>query len=129
MYNDNDYRHFLKSFEANGLERISDNNEAPKVITTLENIEPGERYQIVASHITAIRKNIAWSQIEDKAMEDETFLAVKDFLNKEFKLTVEVFPHRTMYKNKESIMEWDRILICDNKVFLLEAKHQMTAVC
>jgi hypothetical protein len=63
MYNDNDYRLFLKSFEANGLERISDSNEVPKVITALKNIEPGERYQIVAFHITAIRKNIAWSQV------------------------------------------------------------------
>ncbi|RIA92775.1 hypothetical protein C1645_691320 [Glomus cerebriforme] len=127
MYNDNDYRLFLKSFEANGLERLSDTDEITKVITSLEKIEPGERYQIVASHITAIRKNVTWSQIEDKAIEDETLLAVKNFLNKMFKLTVEIFPHRIMYKNKQSIMEWDGILTCDNKVFLLETKHKMTA--
>ncbi|CAG8663842.1 2626_t:CDS:2 [Rhizophagus irregularis] len=89
--------------------------------------EPGERYQIVAFHITTIRKDVDWSQIEDKAVEDETLLAVKNFLNKMFKLTVEIFPHRIMYKNQESIMEWDGILTCDNKVFLLETKHKMTA--
>ncbi|CAB4387242.1 unnamed protein product [Rhizophagus irregularis] len=93
----------------------------------LEKIEPGERYQIVAFHITTIRKDVDWSQIEDKAVEDETLLAVKNFLNKMFKLTVEIFPHRIMYKNQESIMEWDGILTCDNKVFLLETKHKMTA--
>ncbi|GET54536.1 hypothetical protein GLOIN_2v1738467 [Rhizophagus irregularis DAOM 181602=DAOM 197198] len=91
----------LQSFEASGLERISDNDE--------------------------ITKDVDWSQIEDKAVEDETLLAVKNFLNKMFKLTVEIFPHRIMYKNQESIMEWDGILTCDNKVFLLETKHKMTA--
>lgn len=83
----------------------------------------------MAFHITTIRKDVDWSQIEDKAVEDETLLAVKNFLNKMFKLTVEIFPHRIMYKNQESIMEWDGILTCDNKVFLLETKHKMTAVC
>ncbi|CAB5394293.1 unnamed protein product [Rhizophagus irregularis] len=73
------------------------------------------------------KKDVDWSQIEDKAVEDETLLAVKNFLNKMFKLTVEIFPHRIMYKNQESIMEWDVILTCDNKVFLLETKHKMTA--
>ncbi|CAB5385878.1 unnamed protein product [Rhizophagus irregularis] len=101
--------------------------KAPIQVFTTEKIEPGERYQIVAFHITTIRKDVDWSQIEDKAVEDETLLAVKNFLNKMFKLTVEIFPHRIMYKNQESIMEWDGILTCDNKVFLLETKHKMTA--
>ncbi|CAI2195337.1 9751_t:CDS:2, partial [Funneliformis geosporum] len=127
MHNDNEYRLFLKSFKANGLERISDTNEVPTVITSLGDIVSGERYQIIASHLTAIKKNVVWAQVEDKAMEDETLLAVKNSLNKMFKLTVEIFPDRIMYKNKISIMELDGILICGNKVFLLEAKHKMTA--
>ncbi|RGB23933.1 hypothetical protein C1646_773784 [Rhizophagus diaphanus] len=71
------------NFEASGLECISDNDEITKVITSLEKIEPGERYQIVAS-ITTIRKDVAWSQIEDKAIEDETLLAkhIENLINR-----------------------------------------------
>jgi hypothetical protein len=129
MHNDNEYHHFLKSFEASGLTCISDTKKVPNVITSLEDIEPGESYQIKASYLTVIKNNITWSQVEDKAMEEETLLAVNNFLNKMFKLTVEIFPYRIMYKDKISIMEWDGILVCGNKVFLLEAKHKMTRVC
>ncbi|CAI2166123.1 11210_t:CDS:2 [Funneliformis geosporum] len=126
MCNDNDYRLFLKSFEATGLAHISDDKEVQTVITSLENIVPGERYEIVASYITSIRNNVTWSQSEDKAMEDEVLLAVKNFLDKMFKLTVEIFPERIMYKNKIAIMEFDGILICGDQVFILEAKYKMT---
>lgn len=129
MCNDNDYRLFLKSFEATGLAHISDDKEVQTVITSLENIVSGERYVIVASYITPIRNNVTWSQSEDKAMEDEVLLAVSDFLNKMFKLSVEIFPERIMSKNKITIMEFDGILVCGDQVFLLEAKHKMTDVC
>lgn len=122
IHNDNEYHHLLESFEASGLKHVSDTNEVPTVIRSLENIVPGERYQIMASYLI-------WSQVEDKATEDETLSAVMNFLNEMFKLSVEVFPDRIMYKNKTPIMEWDKILICGNKVFLLETKHEMTKVC
>jgi hypothetical protein len=128
MHNDNEYKFFLKSFKAIGLARISD-DEVLTVITILENIVPGERYQIIAPHITVISNNVTWSQSEDKAMEGEVLLAVKKFFNKMFKLMVEIFPDRIMYKNKILIMEFDEILICGDKVFLLEVKHKMTDVC
>jgi hypothetical protein len=126
MSNDNEYRVFLKSFEATGLAHILDDKEVQTVITSLEDIAPGERYEIVASYITSIRNNVTWSQSEVKAMEDEVLLAVKNFLNKMFKLTVEIFPERIMHKNKITIMEFDGILTCGDQVFLLEAKHKMT---
>jgi len=129
MHNNNEYRLFLKSVEAKGLELISDVNDEPAVVTSLEYILPGERYKINASHLTMIRKGITWSQVEDKVMEDETLLAVKTFLDERVKSPVEIFSDRIMYKNKNPLMEWDGILVCGNKVFLIEEKHKMTDVC
>ncbi|CAG8573416.1 952_t:CDS:2 [Paraglomus brasilianum] len=126
MLNDNEYDIFLKRVEAKGLILISDDNEIPTVVTSLKHIISGETYQINAPYLTAIKKGVTWSKVEDKAIEDETLLAVKNFVNEMFKLPVEIFPSRTMYKNKNPIMEWDGIIVCDNKVFLLESKHKMT---
>ncbi|CAG8458463.1 11162_t:CDS:2 [Paraglomus brasilianum] len=126
MLKDNEYLIFLKRVDAKGLQLISDDNETPMVVTSLNYIIPGETYQINAPYLTAIKKEVTWSKVEDKAIEDETLLAVKNFVNERFKLPVEIFPIRTMYKNNNPIMEWDGIIVCDNKVFLLESKHKMT---
>ncbi|CAI2176233.1 10196_t:CDS:2 [Funneliformis geosporum] len=126
MHSNNEYRLFLKSVGAKGLELISDVIDEPAVVTSFEYILPGERYKINASHLTVVRKGITWSQIEDKVMEDESLLAVKTFLHEMIKSHVEIFPERIMFKNKNPLMEWDGILVCNNKVFLIEEKHQMT---
>jgi hypothetical protein len=129
MHSNSEYRLFLKSIEAKGLELISDDSDEPAVVTSFEYILPGERYKINAAHLTVIRKGITWSQIEDKVIEDESLLAVKTFLHEMIKSPVEIFPERIMFKNKTPLMEWDGILVCNNKVFLIEEKHQMTDVC
>ena len=129
MYNNDQFEKFLRRTEANGLQLLSDNRKSPAVATTLEEIIQGETYQIDAPYLTAVKKEITWSKVEDKAMEDKTTLAVRDFVSERFKLPVEIFPTRTMYNDKDAIMEWDGIVICENKVFLLESKHNMTEVC
>ena len=52
----------------------------------------GKTYQINAPYLTAIKKGLTWSKVEDKAIEDEILLAVKNFVNDKFKLPVEIFP-------------------------------------
>ncbi|GES75102.1 hypothetical protein GLOIN_2v1738427 [Rhizophagus clarus] len=102
MHNNNEYPLFLNSFETSGLECISDTNEVSTVITSLENIVPSERYQ-----------NNSFSSSNNQ---------------KECCLDTKVFPDRIIYKNKIPIIEWNGIPICGDKVFLLEAKHKMTAI-
>ncbi|RHZ86671.1 hypothetical protein Glove_48g67 [Diversispora epigaea] len=124
--NNEEYKNFLKSMEAKGLECIHDTSNKRQVIISLEDIQHNEFYQINASYLTAIKKGVVWSKVEDMAMENETLLAVKNFLNEKFKLLVETFPNRIMYKKNKPIMEWGGILVCNNNVFLLESKHKMT---
>src|ERR1044072_825572 len=115
MYDDNEYRLFLKRVKAKGLELISDVNEVPTGINSLKHILPDEAHQINASHLTVVRKGVTRSKVEDKAMEDETLSTVKNFISERLKSPVGIFPDRTMYENKISIMEWDGVLVCDDK--------------
>jgi hypothetical protein len=125
MGNDDEFFNFLKRTGAIGLELIDDSSDKPGVFTSLERVIPNRYYQINAPHLLAIKKGVSWTKIEDRVIEDETLLAVKSFLNKKFNSSVETFP-REMYKNKNTIMEWDGVLTCNNTTFLLECKHKMT---
>jgi len=124
MHNNDEYVNFLERVEAMGLERRNDVSNTPMVATSLDHIIPGETYDIISRSLKSSVKDI-----EDRTIEDEMLLAVTNFVNEMFKLPIEIFPTRTMYKNKNPIMEWDRIIVCDNKVFLLESEHEMTKVC
>jgi hypothetical protein len=76
----------LKSVEEKGLELISDVNEVPAVVTSLEYILLGNKR--FPSNSNQKRSYL----VTDKAIEDETLLAVKNFLNERFKSLVEIFP-------------------------------------
>ena len=71
MRDQNEFSTFLKRVEAQGLEHVDDPD---RVITSLKDISTNNYYRISASHLTYIRKEITWSQIEDQAMEKETLL-------------------------------------------------------
>jgi len=127
----NDVEYNINLDRARGLKLISDISETPTIVTSLGDIIPGETYEKKGLYIETINKKVPWPKVEYKAIEDEMLLAVTDFVDKieMYKLPVEIFPTRTMYKNKKPIMEWDKIIVCDNKVFLLESKPIMTKVC
>ncbi|CAG8546620.1 2832_t:CDS:2, partial [Funneliformis mosseae] len=125
MDNHDEFFNFLRRNEANGLELIDDISDNPNIITSLERVIPNRYYEINAMHLTAIKKGVFWTKVEDTVIENETLLAVKSFLANKFNSSVEIFP-RIMYKNKQTIMEWDGVLTCKNMTFLLECKHKMT---
>ena len=123
MRSNDEYINFLERNGVRTLKNFSDFSNRP---TSLDDIIPGETYGIEASELRAIEKGFTWLKV---AIEDEMLLAVTNFVNEMYKLPIKIFPTRTMYKNKNPIMEWDRIIVCDNKVFLLESEHEMTKVC
>ncbi|CAI2174787.1 4522_t:CDS:2 [Funneliformis geosporum] len=124
---DEDFSKFLKRVEARGLENIDDNNEEPEIITSLEGIQANKYYRISASYLTAVKNGVAWTKVEDTALEDETTLAVKNFVSEKLKSPAKNFPNRVMHDDVGNpIMEWDGIFLCRSKVFLCESKHKIT---
>ncbi|CAG8553502.1 4318_t:CDS:2 [Diversispora eburnea] len=127
MYDEDDLRNFLKAVDGKGLESIDDNNEVPNVITSLRNIHSNQYYRINASHLTAVKRGVIWSKIEDQVMEEETLSAVQNALNEKIKASTKIFSKRIMHDQEgRPSIEWDGILICDDRVFLCETKHNMT---
>ncbi|CAG8582045.1 3977_t:CDS:2, partial [Ambispora gerdemannii] len=94
MHSENDLHTFLKRVDGKGLESIDDNNEVPKVVTSLKYIRPNQYYRINASHLTAVKKQVVWSKVEDQAMEEETLLAVHNALTEKIKAPTKIFPKR-----------------------------------
>jgi len=57
-------------------------------------------------------------------MEKETLLVIQKTLTKKIKAPMKIFSKRTLYDQKSNpLMEWDRILIYKDRIFLYEAKH------
>ncbi len=128
MKNDREFNNFLKRVEAKGL-GFFDDYGLEHVINSLNSIDINNKYHINSSYFSAIRNQVTWSQVEDQSIENETTLALQRALGKTFKSPVKNFNSHTMYDEKQiAIMEWDGILILDNKVFLCESKHKMTKV-
>ncbi|KAF0458566.1 hypothetical protein F8M41_000953 [Gigaspora margarita] len=124
MYNEEDFCDFLKAINGTGLESINDNGEVITVIRSLSQIRPNQHYRINASYL---KKRATWSIIEDQAMEEETLLAVQNALIEKINGPTKIFSKRVMFDQEgKSLIKWDGILICEDRVFLCEAKHNMT---
>ncbi|CAG8680179.1 15588_t:CDS:2 [Gigaspora margarita] len=109
----------MKAVDGKGLESIDDNGEVPKVIRSLRHIHPNQHYRIKASHLTAVKKGVTWSKVEDQAMEEETLLAVQNALIEKINGPTKIFSKRVMF-DQEGNHQWS------DRVFLCEANHNMT---
>ncbi|RIA94837.1 hypothetical protein C1645_817543 [Glomus cerebriforme] len=84
MSDNDEFFNFLRRADARGLVLINDPSDVPVVITSLECVIPDEYYQISALHLIAIKREVFWMNVEDKAIEDETLSAnFKQLLGKE----------------------------------------------
>jgi hypothetical protein len=81
----------LKRVSAKGLELLGDSSDKSVVITSLERVIPNKHYQIITSHLLAIKREVFWTKVKDMVIEDKTLLAVKSFLIKKFNSSVEIF--------------------------------------
>ncbi|GBC01287.1 hypothetical protein RclHR1_04130003 [Rhizophagus clarus] len=126
MKSENEFDKFLRRIDAKGL-GFFDSVGIEHVVTSLDSIDNDMKYHINSSYLSAIKSQITWTQIEDRSIEEETSLALQNSLNKIFKSSVRIFKSRIMFNEKKiAIMEWDGIMVVDDKVFLCETKHNMT---
>ncbi|CAG8812476.1 15100_t:CDS:2 [Gigaspora margarita] len=118
MYNKDDFRDFLKAVNGKAI------NHNSEVIRSLSQIRPNQHYRINDSYL---KKEATWSIIEDQTMEEETLLAVQNALIEKINGPTKIFSKLVMFDQEgKSLIEWDVILICEDRVFLCEAKHYMT---
>ncbi|KAF0561595.1 hypothetical protein F8M41_022510 [Gigaspora margarita] len=106
----------LKAVDGKGLESIDDNGEVPKVIRSLRHIHPNQHYRIKASHLTAVKKGVTWSKVEDQAMEEETLLAVQNALIEKINGPTKIFSKRVMF-DQEGNHQWSGMECCRLKEF------------
>ena len=79
----NEYTDFLGRVEARGLMLLSDFSNARMLVLSLNDIIPGEAYEIISLHL--------------KRMSRQQRMNVTNFFNEMYKLPVKIFPTRTMY--------------------------------
>ncbi|RIA84272.1 hypothetical protein C1645_742464 [Glomus cerebriforme] len=123
--NQEEFLHLLKRLDAKGLLLMDDNDDS-NVITSLFDIITNQQYRVVAAHPFVIKNKVTCMQIEDKIMEKEILITIKDTLNKYVKIPFEIFSDRILKdQNGVTIMKSDGILVSDEYVFLCEAKHEV----
>ncbi|KAJ1503497.1 hypothetical protein HMI56_002107 [Coelomomyces lativittatus] len=96
-------------------------------ITSFKQLIDGERYKFKSYYEQSFIDELCWQQNEDKAMEQETYLAMKQFLATHLGPSVEDMPTNIMASDGKTIVqEWDAIFKDGNVLYLCEAKHNMT---
>jgi hypothetical protein len=98
-----------------------------KRITMFKQLIDGEKYNVYSRYEKSFADKVRWQQIEDKAMEEETLLAMKTFLINHLGASVIDMPTDIMgSEGNKIVQEWDAIFKVDNVLYLCEAKHNMT---
>ena len=118
LRNDHDLMKVTK--DAQGLIHPS----MPKIVLiSFDDIKDGEKY-----HIYKFAQNFqTWQKKEADAMEAETLLSMKTYLMEKLLATSIDLPTDIYDSNGKQIQEWDGILLSQDTLYLLEAKHSMSA--
>ncbi|KAI3655834.1 hypothetical protein MP638_006493 [Amoeboaphelidium occidentale] len=112
-------------FENKGssLFRVSDPD---KKITSFLQLEDGEKYEVHSRYEKSFIDKVRWQQMEDKAMEHEVGLAMKNYLEKQLGSNVVSAPTKVFGPNNHVVQEWDAALKAGETLYLCEAKHVMS---
>ncbi|CAB4386807.1 unnamed protein product [Rhizophagus irregularis] len=71
--------------------------------------------------------NLACNLQKDKAMKEETLLAIMEALNKYESVPIKIYPKNIIKDQLQTpIMGWDKILIVGERMYLVEAEHNIT---
>ena len=96
-------------------------------ITKFKQLIDGEKYNVFSRYEKSFADQVRWQQVEDKAMEQETLLAMKRFLINHLGLSVTEMPTDILgLDGKTIIQEWDAVFKAHDVLYLCEAKHNMT---
>ncbi|OAJ42500.1 hypothetical protein BDEG_25952 [Batrachochytrium dendrobatidis JEL423] len=87
----------------------------------------GEKYNVYSRYERSFADEVRWQQNEDKAMEEETHLAVRRFLATHLGPSAVDMPTDIMAADGKTIVqEWDAVFKDGDVLYLCEAKHNMT---
>jgi hypothetical protein len=98
-----------------------------KRVTKFKQLVDGEKYNVYSRYEQSFVQKKRRHQIEDKAMEKETLLAMKSFLINHVGHSVIEMPTDIMGSDGKTIVqEWDAVFKVDDVLYLCVAKHNMT---
>jgi hypothetical protein len=98
-----------------------------KRITKFKQLIDGERYNVYSRYEQSFVDEVRWQQMEDQAMEQETYLAVKRFLVSQLGDSIADMPTDILGSDGKTIVqEWDAVFRDGDVLYLCEAKHNMT---
>ena len=105
--------------DSQGLVHIS----SPEyLVVNFESLKDGEKY-----HLYRVGQNFhGWQRHEAEAMEAETLLCMRTFLMEKLQASPINLPRLFFNVRGDILQEWDGILVSDDTLYLLEAKHSMT---
>jgi hypothetical protein len=113
-------------FEGKGSALYQLSNPKDRV-TKMKQLIDGERYNVYSRYEQSFVDEVRWQQMEDQAMEQETYLAVKRFLVSQLGDSVVDMPTDILgLDGKTIVQEWDAVFRDGDVLYLCEAKHNMT---
>jgi hypothetical protein len=113
-------------FEGKGSALYQLSNPKDRV-TKMKQLIDGERYNVYSRYEQSFVDEVRWQQMEDQAMEQETYLAVKRFLVSQLGESVADMPTDILGSHGKTIVqEWDAVFRDGDVLYLCEAKHNIT---
>lgn len=110
-------------------EKIKERGDVSNLACNLQSIENFKHYRIEFHFISKIKYESTWTEVEDKAMKEETLLAIMEALNKYETVPIKIYPKNIIKDQLQTpIMGWDKILIAGERMYLVEAEHNITLV-
>ncbi|CAB4476202.1 unnamed protein product [Rhizophagus irregularis] len=108
-------------------EKIKERGDVSNLACNLQSIENFKHYRIEFHFISKIKYESTWTEVEDKAMKEETLLAIMEALNKYETVPIKIYPKNIIKDQLQTpIMGWDKILIAGERMYLVEAEHNIT---
>jgi hypothetical protein len=98
-----------------------------KRVTSMTQLIHGEKYNVFSRYEKSFVDEYRWKQMEDKAMEQETYIAVKRYLATHLGSSIEDMATDIMGSDgKTVVQEWDAVFKDGDVLYLCVAKHNMT---
>jgi len=99
--------------------------EPKKLLTKFKQLKDGEKYDVFSRYEQSFSQELRWQQMEDRAMEEEVALAMKNYLHSHVGSNVIEMPTDVVGTGGKIVQEWDAAFKVDDVLYLCEAKHVM----
>lgn len=99
--------------------------EPKKRLTKFKQLKDGEKYGVFSRYEQSFSQELRWQQMEDRAMEEEVALAMKNYLYSHVGSNVIEMSTDVFGTGGKIVQEWDAAFKVDDVLYLCEAKHVM----